>query len=73
MTTASQKVTITEAADGTITASRASAELIDIVSTTFSSNDALTGAYGLVQKVVLFGAGMSFQNYRLGRGWNPFA
>lgn len=66
----SKKVTL--AADGA-TATVAEAEMTDIISTVFSSDEALTGTYGFVQKGLLVIAGMSIQNNRKGLGWNPFA
>ena len=55
------------------TATVADAEATDIISTVFSSDEALTGTYGFVQKGLLVIAGMSIQNNRKGFGWNPFA
>lgn len=49
------------------------ATISDIVSTVVSSDTALTGTYGLVQKAMLFVGGMAVQNNRLGRGWNPIS
>jgi hypothetical protein len=66
---ASKKVTLS--ADGT-TATVADATAGDIVSTIISSDSAVTGAYGYMQKAGLFVAGMATQNNRLGRGLNPF-
>lgn len=56
------------APSATLVAAKAS----DIVSTVFSTTDALTGMYGFAQKLILFGAGMAVQNKRLGRSFNPF-
>lgn len=67
---ASKKLTLS--ADGT-TAAVATAEAADIVTTLIDSNVALTGAYGLVQKVGLVITGMAIQNYRLVGGLNPFS
>jgi hypothetical protein len=44
----------------------------DILTTTFSTTQVLTGTYGLVQKGLIFVGGMAFQNNRLGNGLNPF-
>lgn len=65
----SKKITLS--ADGA-TATVADAEATDIISTVFSSDEALTGTYGFVQKGLLVLAGMSIQNNRKGHGWNPF-
>lgn len=51
----------------------ADAKLTDIVTTVFSSNQALTGAYGLLQRAAVFVGGMTLQNYRLTGKLNPFA
>lgn len=48
------------------------ASLFDIFSTLVSSEKAVTGVYGFVQKAGLFLAGMSLQNYRKTDSWNPF-
>jgi len=62
---------LTLSADGA-TATVAPAEMLDIVTTALSSNKALTGTYGLVQKLGLVGVGMSIQNYRKAGSLNPF-
>lgn len=49
------------------------AKIADIFTTAISTDSALTGTYGLVQKVALVGLGMAIQNNRLGRGWNPLS
>jgi hypothetical protein len=67
---ASKKVTLS--ADGT-TATVAEATAADIFTTLISSDSAVTGAYGYVQKFGLVVGGMALQNYRLGQGMNPFA
>lgn len=64
----SKKVTV--GADGT-SAVVVDAKVADIVTTVISTETALTGTYGLVQKLVLVGLGMAVQNNRLGNGWNP--
>jgi hypothetical protein len=66
---ASKKVVLS--ADET-TATVAEATLGDVFSTLISSSEAVTGPYGYIQKAGLFVAGMSLQNNRLGRGFNPF-
>lgn len=48
------------------------ATLFDVVSTLFSSDKAVTGIYGFVQKAALVVAGMSLQNWRQKDEWNPF-
>lgn len=65
---ASKKVTI--GADGTPTAT--DAVMGDILSTALSSDSALTGTYGMVQKGLLFLGGMVTQNVRNGNGINVF-
>lgn len=62
--TTSQKVTVAEGANGAITVAAKPAELIDVVTTAFSTDSALTGAYGLGQKAALVVAGMSIQSKR---------
>jgi hypothetical protein len=59
-------------ADGT-TATVADATLGDIVTSVFTSDTCVTGAYGFVQKAALVIGGMAVQNNRLGNGLNPFA
>lgn len=56
-------------ADGT-TATVAPAVIADIFTTAVSTNEALTGTYGLLQKGAILAVGMAVQNKRLGRGWN---
>lgn len=65
----SKKVVV--GADGTATATDAG--LLDIVTTAISTDSALTGTYGLVQKGSLVLLGMSLQNYRKQQTFNPFA
>lgn len=50
----------------------AEATLSDIVTTAFSTSEALTGTYGLAQKAAIFVGGMSFESYRLRGTLNPF-
>lgn len=63
----SKKVTVNAAGDA---ATVADATIGDIFGTLLSTDTALTGAYGLTQKVGLVVAGMVGQNMRLGRGIN---
>lgn len=63
---------ITLSADGT-TATVADAKVADIVTTAISTNTAVTGTYGLIQKGLMVVGGMALQNNRLGRGWNPLS
>jgi hypothetical protein len=67
--TVSKKVTLS--ADGA-TATVADATLTDVFTTALSTTSAVTGLYGLGQKIGLFVGGMAFQNNRLGQGLNPF-
>lgn len=48
------------------------ATVFDIFSTLISSEKAVTGVLGFVQKAGLFLAGMSLQSYRTNQTWNPF-
>lgn len=66
----SKKITLS--ADGA-TATVAEATMMDIVTTAVSTDSAVTGTYGLVQKGLLLVGGMAIQNNRLGRGWNPIS
>jgi len=70
MSIKSKKIVL--AADG-LTATVADATIGDILTTAISTSEAVTGAYGLVQKGLLFVGGMAVQNNRLGRGWNPIS
>lgn len=63
----SKKVVL--AADG-LTATVTEAVFSDILMTTFSMDSALTGTYGMIQKVGLAAVGAAVQNNRLGRGYN---
>lgn len=65
----SKKVTLNAAGDA---ATVADAKFGDVLSTALSTDSALTGTYGLFQKVALVGTGMVIQNVRLGNGINPF-
>lgn len=64
---------VTVAADGANTAIVADAVMADVLTSAFSTTAAVTGTYGLVQKGLIFVAGMAVQNNRLGRGWNPIS
>lgn len=63
----SKLITLNAAGDA---ASVADATFGDIFTTVLSTESAVTGTYGLVQKALLVAAGMAGQNYRLGRGLN---
>lgn len=65
----SKKLTLN--ADGSA-ATVAPANISDIFTTALSTESAVTGMYGLVQKGLLFVGGMVVQNSRLGNGLNPF-
>lgn len=64
----SKKVTLDAA--GTA-ATVADATIGDIFSTALSTDSALTGAYGLAQKVGLVAVGMMANSYRLRGSFNP--
>lgn len=64
----SKKITL--AADGA-TATVAEAKIGDIVSTLVSSDSAVTGMYGLLQKGGLVALGMTVNAYRLRGSFNP--
>lgn len=57
-------------ADGA-TATVTDAVLLDVVTTLISTDSAVTGTYGLVQKIALFVGGMSVQANRLKGSYNP--
>jgi hypothetical protein len=61
MMIASKLVTLN--ADGTA-ATVAAATMTDVLTTIISTNSAVTGVYGLVQKAGLFAGGMVFSNKR---------
>lgn len=65
----SKKVTLNAAGDA---ATVAEATVGDIFTTAVSTDSALTGLYGLIQKAGLVVVGMSIQNKRLGGSLNPF-
>lgn len=52
------------------TATVAAATLTDVFTTVVSTNSAITGMYGFIQKAGLVAVGMAIQNNRLGRGFN---
>lgn len=60
--TVSQKVTVAENASGTVTVTTKPAELMDVLTTTVSTDSALTGMYGFGQKAALVVAGMAIQS-----------
>jgi hypothetical protein len=66
----STKVTV--AADG-LSATVAPATMGDVLTTLVSTDSAITGTYGLVQRAGLFVAGMATQEYRRTGRLNPFA
>jgi hypothetical protein len=65
----SKKLTLS--ADGT-TAAVADATITDIFTTIINPDECVTGLYGFAQTAMVAVGGMAFQNYRLGRGLNPF-
>lgn len=66
----SKKITLS--ADGN-SATVADATISDILTTAVSGDSCVTGTYNYVQKALIVFAGMSLQNSRLGRGWNPIS
>jgi len=65
--TVSKKIVV--ATDGSVTA--ADATIADVFTTLISTDTVVSGLLGVSQKVGLFVAGMSFQNYRRQGSWNP--
>lgn len=71
----SQLITVNESASGEITVESKEASIGDIVTTALSTNKAVTGVYGLVQRAGLVAAGMAGQSLLAGdgiafwRGW----
>lgn len=63
----SKIVTLNAAGDA---ATVAPATPLDVLTTSISTTQALTGTLGLVQRGLFFASGMAMQNYRLGRGYN---
>lgn len=53
------------------TATVVEAKLMDVVTTLISADQALTGTYGFLQKGLLVGGGMVFQEYRRSGSLNP--
>lgn len=66
----SQKVTVVKAADGTLSATREDAVIGDIFTTLISADQAVTGAYGLLQRGGLVLAGMAGQEFRRSGSFN---
>lgn len=64
---ASKKITVSEAGQATAT----DAVVGDILTTALSTDSALTGTYGLIQKGLLVVLGMSIQSKRLTGNFNP--
>lgn len=62
---------VTVSADGS-TASVADAQIADIATTVISTDSAVTGLYGLAQRVGLVVGGMMAQKYRDSRSINIF-
>lgn len=60
-----------DAAGAVIAASTRDATLSDIFTTAISSDSAITGPYGLMQKAGLVVTGMSINAKRLRGSWNP--
>lgn len=60
---------VTLASTGTATSE--DAVVSDIVTTALSTNTFVSGTYNIVQKLMIFGAGMALQNYRRLGSWNP--
>lgn len=63
----SKKIVV--AADGTATATEA--EFVDVITTALSTDTALTGTLGLVQRGLFLVGGMAIQNKRKQGSWNP--
>ncbi len=68
---ASQKVTLTKNAEGAYVAACEDAQLLDILTTMVSADQAVTGAYGFLQKGALIAGGMVLQEYRRSGSLNP--
>lgn len=66
----SKKLVLNAAGDA---ATVSDASVGDIVTTIFATDTAITGAYGLVQRGLLFLGGMAAQSYRREGTVNPFA
>lgn len=65
----SHKVTVT-GSGASATVAVEEAKIADILTTLFSSDQAVTGTYGFVQKAGLVVAGMGFQSQRKTGSWN---
>ena len=48
------------------------AQILDILTTALSTDSAVTGTYGLIQKAALFVGGMAVQNKRRANSFNPW-
>lgn len=59
-------------ADGA-TATVTNATIGDIVTTAISTNEFVSGTYGLIQKAGMVLGGMALQQYRINGSINPFA
>lgn len=68
----SHKIVIT-GTGASATATVTDAKIVDILTTAISTDSAVTGTYGLIQKAALFLGGMSVQNKRKTNSFNPFA
>lgn len=60
----SKKLTLVTSAEGVSTATVADATIGDIFTTAISTDQTLTGAYGVAQKIGFVVAGMAIQEYR---------
>jgi hypothetical protein len=68
----SHKVIVT-GTGATATAAVSEAKIADILTTAISTDSAVTGTYGLIQKAGLVVLGMGFQSSRKGGSWNFLA
>lgn len=68
---ASQKVTLTKNAEGKYVAATEDAKIMDVLTTLVSADQAVTGAYGFLQKGALVAGGMVLQEYRRSGSLNP--
>lgn len=57
------KVVDSTTAGGAPTVTREDAKITDILTTALSTDSAVTGAYGLIQKGLVFAGGMAVNNY----------
>lgn len=68
----SHKIVVTPATGNSpASASVSDAKIMDILTTALSTDSAVTGSYGLIQKMALFVGGMSVQNKRKLGTFNP--